>query len=141
MIYDQEIYDQERDEEWRMYVSRRKSGRPLGHAAPHYPNKSERAALVKIMKASGMSEEEVRAVKENRQVLAKAAKEPMQGNPEHRLKVLRKRFLRNRAASMGLLATDPRVTGALKETFYSSRHGSISNEEMLKVRALGRRHR
>lgn len=86
------IYDQDWDSGREEYVSSRKCGKPLGPEAPHYPNSSERKELVKIMKKSGMTEDEVRSVKTNRQALAKARKAPTnRGDTDrHRLKLKRK---------------------------------------------------
>ena len=44
------IYDQDWDHDRQEYVSSRKYGRPLGPNAPHYPNKTEHKALVKLIK-------------------------------------------------------------------------------------------
>jgi hypothetical protein len=76
------------------HQSRRKAGRPMGPDAPHYPNKAERKLLVKLMQASGMTAAEVRAVKENRQALAKAAKEPMLSGDTNRFMLKVKRNAR-----------------------------------------------
>lgn len=92
MIYD-EVWDHERQQ----YVSSRKSGRKLGPEAPHYPNKSEHKALVKLMQASGMTEEEVRAIKENRQLLAKARREPTKRGSTDRHELRLKRYARQLA--------------------------------------------
>lgn len=82
------IYANDWDPERQQYVSSRKCGKPLGPDAPHYPNKSERRELTRLMQASGMTEDEVRVVKENRQRLASAAMDPMRGDRRHRLEIL-----------------------------------------------------
>jgi hypothetical protein len=96
------IYEEDWDHERQQYVSSRKCGKPLGPDAPHYPNKSEHKALVKLMQASGMTEEEVRAVKENRVLLAKARKEPTKSGDTDRRKLRIKRYARSLAKSKGI---------------------------------------
>ena len=83
-------------------MSGRKCGRPLCQDAPHYPNKSEYKALVKLTQASGMTEEEVRAIKENRQLLAAAAKEPMKSGDTNRYQLRLKRRARQIAQRKGI---------------------------------------
>jgi hypothetical protein len=101
MIYD-EIWDDERQE----YVSSRKIGKPLGPNAPHYPNKSERVLLTQMMQKSGMTEEQVRAIKSNRVKLAQARKAPTLGRPwlgpDSRANFELKRAKRKRAKSLGV---------------------------------------
>jgi len=96
------IYDEDWDHERQQYVSSRKSGRKLGPDAPHYPNKSEHKALVKLMQASGMTEEQVRAVKENRQLLAQARKEPTKAGNTDRRQLRIKRYARQLAKAKGI---------------------------------------
>lgn len=96
------IYEEDWDYEREQYVSSRKCGLPLGPNAPHYPNKSERKVLAQMMQSSGMSEEEVRAVKENRQKLAKAAKEPMKKGDTDRYALRVKRHARSIAKSRNI---------------------------------------
>ena len=48
------------DHERQQYVSSHKIGKPLGRGERHIPNSAERKELVRLMKKSGMSEEEVR---------------------------------------------------------------------------------
>jgi hypothetical protein len=68
--YDEGDWDDERQH----YRSGRKYGKPMGHGAPHLPNKAERKELARIMQASGMTEEEVREDITHRRALAKASK-------------------------------------------------------------------
>jgi hypothetical protein len=111
--------EQEEDEPYTHHVSARKRGRPMGHDAPHYPNSSERALLVKLMRDGQCSEAEVRSRKENRQALAKAALEPMAPSgkrEEYKLK-MRKRHI---AHELGVLVTDPIVMKTLNERMTNS---------------------
>lgn len=84
------------------HQSKHKAGRPMGPDAPHYPNKSERKLLVHLMHASGMTEAEVRAVKENRQKLAKAAMEPCQRGDTNRFMLKVKRNARTIAKARNI---------------------------------------
>ncbi len=102
MIYD-EIWDDERQE----YVSSRKIGKPLGPNAPHYPNKSERVLLTQMMQKSGLTEEQVRAIKSNRVKLAQAQKAPEYGTrpwrgPNSRANFELKRRKRQEANRLGV---------------------------------------
>jgi hypothetical protein len=96
------IYEEDWDQDRQQYVSSRKCGKPLGPDAPHYPNKSEHKALVKLMQASGMSEDEVRAVKANRQLLANARKEPTKSGDTDRRQLRIKRYARQLAKSKNI---------------------------------------
>lgn len=89
------------DEERQVYASSRKTGKPLGPDAPHYPNKSERKRLTQLMQKSGQTEEEVRESLSNRRELAKARKSASFGKGDRRayeLKIAR----RNEAERLGV---------------------------------------
>lgn len=96
------IYDEDWDPERQQYVSSRKCGKPLGAGERHIPNNSERRELARLMQASGMSEDEVRAVKENRQLLAKARKEPTKPGVTDRRQLRIKRRARSIAKLEGI---------------------------------------
>lgn len=96
------IYDEDWDHERQEYVSSRKCGKPLGPDAPHYPNKAERRELARIMQESGLTEDEVRANKDHRRRLAKAAKSPMQQGDTDRRQLRIKRHARTLAKAKGI---------------------------------------
>jgi len=99
------IYEEHWHEERQEYVSDRKVGKPLGPNAPHYPNKAERVLLTQMMQKSGMTEEQIRAVKENRIALANASKSTTspRGDEDFRYKL---RVKRSRRATAKRLACE-----------------------------------
>jgi hypothetical protein len=103
------IYDIDWDDgdgEWQDYVSSRKIGKPMGHNAPHYPNKAERVLLTQMMQKSGQTEEQVRSEKSNRIKLAAARKSMSQPKSWvgilRRLKLIKNRRRRVQAAQLGV---------------------------------------
>jgi hypothetical protein len=91
------------------YISGRKRGHLLGVGAPHIPNKEEAKELRRLMQKSGETEEQVRGKIENRRLLAKAAKSPMQSNGAKRWKFLLKRRQKIVAQRLGLPGWHPDV--------------------------------
>ena len=91
------------DEERQKMIGGRKVCKPLVPDAPHYPNKAERVLLTQMMKKSGQTEEQIRAVKSNRQKLAVAAQSMMKSqNPRARREYEVKMRKRKEAAQLGI---------------------------------------
>lgn len=88
----------------------KRDGRPMGGAAPHYPNKNEGKALRQLMAKSGDSKEEVLSKKENRRIIARAKAGPYAvDHGQHRVKYLIKITIRQIARQMNLPTYDPAV--------------------------------
>lgn len=104
------------------YISGRKRGHLLGHGAPHIPNKEEAKELRRLMQKSGETEEQVRSKIENRRLLAKAAKSPMQ-SVGNRYEYERKRMQTRIAKSKGLPGWHPEVQKELRERLVNQRLG------------------
>jgi hypothetical protein len=102
-------------DEYCTHVSARKIGHPLGHGAPHIPNKQEAKELRRLMKKSGQTEEQVRADIVNRRRLAEARKSPTQGNRSHRYNYELKRQQKWIAKTKSLPGYHPDVQKELKE--------------------------
>ena len=110
------------DNEYCTHTSARKAGHPLGHGAPHIPNKQEAKELRRLMKKSGQTEEQVRSKIENRRLLAKAAKSPMQSHGT-RYEYLRKQMQKSIAKYKGLPGWHPEVQKELSERLVNQRLG------------------
>lgn len=91
------------DHDRQQVFSSRKSGKPLGLGAPHYPNKAERKLLTQMMQKSGQTEEQVRASKSNRQKLAAASKSMSRSQSVHNRRAYEAKVARrNEAARLGV---------------------------------------
>ena len=69
------IYDMHHESDWwdhdrQKFSSSRKTSLPLGHGAPHHPNKNEAKALRRIMAQTGLTKEQVRDNPKYRKMLS-----------------------------------------------------------------------
>lgn len=105
-------YDPQPDEEFldrtSGYLSPRKALAPPDR---HIPNKAERILLTQMMQAGGLTEEQVRAVKGNRQKLAAARKSMSQGDGANKDRLKMRRLRQEAATKLGTHINDPRVPG------------------------------
>jgi hypothetical protein len=86
----------------------------LGYGNPHIPNKAERKLLVNLMKKGGLTEEQVRANKGNRQALAKAAQSMSQ--PKEYPSIAITKQVRRRIVYLTKLSHhDPKVKKIMEE--------------------------
>ena len=93
----------------------RKKGHPLGHDAPHIPNKLESKELRKLKKKTGLTEEELLMNSEFRKKFSEAAKSNQKVNPD-RARLLFNRKCRKISKLMGLPVYDPLVQEEAKKS-------------------------
>lgn len=111
-----------------VFRSPRKQGRPMGPGNPHLPNKAERKLLTNMMKAGGLTEEQVRAIKGNRQKLSAAAKSMSQ--PKGNIDIETKRLRRKIVHMTDLKHYDPKIDKIIRECRHNSNIIDIINKHI-----------
>lgn len=110
-------FDEDEDVQPEHRRSARKVGLPMGPSAPHYPNKAERKKLAQICQKSGLTEDEVRAIKKHRVELALARSSMSKGNGhQNRLRYEIKIQRRLIAYRLNVQVWDPLVTVEMNKT-------------------------